>query len=436
VPERAGRNNQGRDWRESGRNVTSSMPNTTLLRVAAGLSLAALLASPSVAQLPQPDLALIRARVVNVTDGTIRPDATVLVRRGRIESIGTGPVPAGTQVIDLMGKYLVPGLIDAHTHLDNLEAARRALETGATTVRSASVGSFQDVALRDLARAGYVIGPDMIAAGLFVTPDIGEAALADTGLGPLMNGVRTPEQLRALVRVNLRHGVDVIKTRGTERAGTATTDPRQQVYTEAELRAVVEEAAKAGVPVEAHAHGDEGGYAAVRAGVRSIEHGTYLSDSTLALMKEKGTWLVPTFSTLYDLLEPGGDYDNPVTRARAMHMIPRAERTIRRAHALGVRIVTGADADYGPQSITRVSHEVTRLAGLGLSPLEALQAATINAAELLRIADRTGRIAPGFEADLIAVEENPLENPVTLQDVLLVVSNGRVGLNRLEFAKR
>jgi imidazolonepropionase-like amidohydrolase len=119
-----------------------------------------------------------------------------------------------------------------------------------------------------------------------------------------------------------------------------------------------------------------------------------------------------------------------------MHMIPRAERTIRRAHALGVRIVTGADADYGPQSITRVSHEVTRLAGLGLSPLEALQAATINAAELLRIADRTGRIAPGFEADLIAVEENPLENPVTLQDVLLVVSNGRVGLNRLEFAKR
>jgi imidazolonepropionase-like amidohydrolase len=436
VPERAGRNNQGRDWRESGRNVTSSMPNTTLLRVAAGLSLAALLASPSVAQLPQPDLALIRARVVNVTDGTIRPDATVLVRRGRIESIGTGPVPAGTQVIDLMGKYLVPGLIDAHTHLDNLEAARRALETGATTVRSASVGSFQDVALRDLVRAGYVIGPDMIAAGLFVTPDIGEAALADTGLGPLMNGVRTPEQLRALVRVNLRHGVDVIKTRGTERAGTATTDPRQQVYTEAELRAVVEEAAKAGVPVEAHAHGDEGGYAAVRAGVRSIEHGTYLSDSTLALMKEKGTWLVPTFSTLYDLLEPGGDYDNPVTRARAMHMIPRAERTIRRAHALGVRIVTGADADYGPQSITRVSHEVTRLAGLGLSPLEALQAATITAAELLRIADRTGRIAPGFEADLIAVEENPLENPVTLQDVLLVVSNGRVGLNRLEFAKR
>lgn len=413
------------------------MPNTTLFRVAGWLSLAAALSTtPVAAQLPQPDLALVRARVVNVTDGTIRSDVTVLVRRGRIESIGTGPAPSGVQVIDLAGKYLVPGLIDAHTHLDNLDAARRALETGATTVRSASVGSFRDVALRDLVRGGYLLGPDMVAAGIFVTPEIGEGALADTGLGPLMAGVRTPEQLRALVRVNLRHGVDVIKTRGTERAGTATTDPRQQVYTEAELRAVVEEAAKAGVPVEAHAHGDEGGYAAVKAGVRSIEHGTYLSDSTLTLMKEKGTWLVPTFSTLYDLLEPGGDYDNPVTRARAMHMIPRAERTIRRAHALGVKLVTGADADYGPQSITRVSHEVTRLASLGLTPLEALQAATINAAELLGLADRTGRIAPGLEADLIAVEENPLENPVTLQDVLLVVSNGRVALDRLQFARR
>jgi len=413
------------------------MPNTTLSRVAGWLSLAAALSSaPLAAQLPQPDLALVRARVVNVTDGTIRSDVTVLVRRGRIESIGTGPAPSGVQVIDLAGKYLVPGLIDAHTHLDNLDAARRALETGATTVRSASVGSFRDVALRDLVRGGYLLGPDMVAAGIFVTPEIGEGALADTGLGSLMAGVRTPEQLRALVRVNLRHGVDVIKTRGTERAGTATTDPRQQVYNEAELRAVVEEAAKAGVPVEAHAHGDEGGYAAVKAGVRSIEHGTYLSDSTLTLMKEKGTWLVPTFSTLYDLLEPGGDYDNPVTRARAMHMIPRAERTIRRAHALGVKLVTGADADYGPQSITRVSHEVTRLASLGLTPLEALQAATINAAELLGLADRTGRIAPGLEADLIAVEENPLENPVTLQDVLLVVSNGRVALDRLQFARR
>jgi imidazolonepropionase-like amidohydrolase len=325
--------------------------------------------------------------------------------------------------------------MDAHTHLDNLAAARRALATGVTTVRSASVPAFQDVALREIAKQGHVAGPEMLAAGVFVTPDLGETALADARLGPLMNGVRTAEQLRQLVQVNLDRGVDWIKTRGTERAGRPETDPRQQVYTEAELRVIVETAAEKGVPVEAHAHGDEGAYAAVAAGVRSIEHGTYLSDSTLLLMKARGTYLVPTFSTLYDLLEPGGDYDDPVTRARAMHMIPRARETVQRAHALGVKLVTGADVGYGPGSITRVAHEVLRFTELGLTPLEALQATTVTAAELLRIQDRTGRLAPGLEADLIAVERNPLEHPVTLQDPLLVISNGRVAINRLVFAR-
>ncbi|MCX5766837.1 MAG: amidohydrolase family protein [Gemmatimonadetes bacterium] len=388
------------------------------------------------APMPRPDIAITHANVVDVATGTITRNATVVLHNGLIASIGMGAAPAGATHIDLAGKYLVPGLIDAHTHLDNAAAARRALETGVTTARSASVGSFKDVALRDLARAGYVVGPELLAAGIFVTPDIGDAALADTGLGPLMSGVRTPEQLRALVRVNLRHGVDVIKTRGTERAGTPTTDPRQQVYTEEELRAVVEEAATKGVPVMAHAHGDEGAYAAVKAGVRSIEHGTYLSDSTLALMKARGTWFVPTFSTLYDLLEPGGDYDDPVTHARAMHMIPRAKRTILEARRLGIKIAAGADVSYTDKTVNRVSHEVARFVEIGFTPLEALQTATVNAAELLGIGARTGRIAVGLEADLLAVEENPLVNAVTLQDVLLVISNGRVGLNRLNFSRR
>jgi imidazolonepropionase-like amidohydrolase len=384
---------------------------------------------------PPPHLAITHANLVDVTDGSVRRDVTVLLRDGRIVSIDRTAPPAGAEVLDARGRYLIPGLMDAHTHLDNLAAARRALMTGVTTVRSAGVGAYQDVALRDLVRGGFVAGPEMLAAGVFVTPDLGETALADARLGPLMAGVRTPDQLRQLVRINLDRGVDWIKTRGTERAGRPETDPRQQVYTEAELRAVVEEAATRNVPVEAHAHGDEGAYAAVKAGVRSIEHGTYLSDSTLALMKAKGAYLVPTFSTLYDLLEPGGDYDDPVVRARAMHMIPRARQTIQRAHALGVKLVTGADAGYGPGSITRVAHEVLRFTELGLSPLEALQAATINAAELFRIQDRTGRLVPGLEADLIAVEGNPLESPVTLQDPLLVISNGRVGLNRLVFGR-
>ncbi len=304
-----------------------------------------------------------------------------------------------------------------------------------TTVRSASTSQFQDIAIREAVKAGTIPGPDMQAAGVFVTPDLGETVLADPRLGPLFrSGVRTDEQLRALVRVNLDRGVDVIKTRGTERAGLPNTDPRKQVYSEAQLRVIVQEAATRNVPVQAHAHGDEGAYAAVAAGVRSIEHGTYVSDSTLRLMKTNGTYLVPTLSTLTDLVEPGGDYDDPLLHLRGRHMIPRAEAGIRRAHELGVKVVTGGDTQYGPTSLTRISHEVERLVTLGYTPLEALAAATTVAAELLRIERSVGRIAPGFEADLLVLERNPLDDIRALQDVLVVISNGQVAVSRFPFA--
>ena len=385
--------------------------------------------------LPPQYVAFINANVVDVRAGAIKRKVTVTVRDGRIVSVDAGAAPPGAAIIDLKGKYLTPGLMDAHTHLDNLAAARRAIETGVTTVRSASVGSFRDVALREMAKAGYLAGPDVLAAGLFVSPNLDDAILADPSLGNLIVGVTTIERLRQLVRANLAHGVDVIKTRGTERAGRPETDPRQQTYTEAELRAVVDEAAAKGVPILAHAHGDEGAYAAVKAGVRSIEHGTYLSDSTLALMQANGTFLVPTYSTLIDLVESGGDYDDPVTRVRGMHMMPRMEETFRKAHRLGIKIVTGADVSYTPQSITRVSHEVANFVKLGMTPAEALRSATVTAAELFRIEKKTGAIEPGLEADLIVVEDDPLENIRTLQDVLFVMSNGRVAINRLQFGK-
>lgn len=385
--------------------------------------------------LVQPDVALTNANVVDVRSGAIRRAVTVLVRAGRIVTVGAVNIGAGMTVVDLRGKYVVPGLMDAHTHLDNLAAARRALETGVTTVRSASVGSFRDVALREMSKAGFIAGPDVLAAGLFVSPNLEDAILSDPSLGNLIVGVTTTDRLRQLVRANLAHGVDVIKTRGTERAGRPETDPRQQTYTEAELRAVVDEAATKNVPVLAHAHGDEGAYAAVKAGVRSIEHGTYLSDSTLALMKARGTYLVATYSTLVDLVEPGGDYDDPVTKARGMHMMPRMEETFKKAHGLGIKMVTGADVSYTPLSITRVSHEVTTFVKLGMTPLEALQSATITAAELFRIEKKTGAIEPGLEADLIVVEDNPLEVVRTLQDVLFVMSNGRIAVDRLRFGK-
>ncbi|MBX9929114.1 MAG: amidohydrolase family protein [Gemmatimonadaceae bacterium] len=397
-----------------------------------------LLLCAATALVAQQPLVLTHANVIDGASAAPIRDATIVITGRTITSItARGAVLAGATVVDLGGRWVTPGLIDAHTHIATLANARRALESGVTTVRSASVPHYEDVEIRELVRAGVLVGPDMVAAGVFVTPDLGETVLADARLGAfLMSGVRTPEALRAVVRVNLDHGVDVIKTRGTERAGLPNTDPRKQTYTERELRAVVEEAATKQIPVMIHAHGDEGSYAAVAAGARSIEHGTYLSDSTLRLMATKGAYLVPTLSTIWDLTQPGGDYEDPILELRGRHMYPRAQETIRKARALGVRIATGGDTDYGAKSTTRISHEMERFIELGFTPFEALQSATTVAAELLGLGARTGRLAPGFDADLIVLEGNPLETPRMFEDVLMVVSNGTVAMTRFPFGKR
>ena len=385
---------------------------------------------------PANSLAIVHANAVDVRTGAITPDATIVVRDGKIVSVGPGSAPSGLRVVDARGLHVLPGLIDAHTHISNLRAARAALESGVTTVRSSGVSAWVDVGLRELSRQGAIPGPDVVAAGYHVRPHIAEEAfLTDPTLAPLMKGVTLPADIRQVVRANLARGVDFIKVLATERAGTADTDPRKQVYTETELRAAVEEAGLKNVPVQAHAHGDEGGMAAVRAGVRSIEHGTYLSDATLTLMKEKGTYLVPTYITVVDVASPGGDYDQAALLRRGEHMLPRLRSTIQRAHKLGVKIVAGADTGYGPDSLSRISGEVAAFVDLGFTPLEALQSATTRAAELLRLDKTTGALAAGLDADLIAVDGNPLKDPRVLQDVLLVVSNGRLALDRLAFGK-
>ncbi len=266
---------------------------------------------------------------------------------------------------------------------------------------------------------------------------IGDGALADPALTPfLTDSVNTEQELRTLVATNAAHGVDWIKTRATERAGRPDTDPREQVYSEAELAAVVEEAARHGLSVAAHAHGDEGIAAAVRAGVKSIEHGTYSSPATLQLMKDRGTWLVPTLSSVLSFGQPG-DYADPQLFLRGQHLAPRRVEMVRQANALGIPIVVGVDTDYGPGSTARVSRAVAfAVEELDFDPTYALQGATSRAAELLGVDDKTGNLAPGMEADFIVVDSNPLERIRALQDPLAIVSNGHIVENRLPFGIR
>jgi imidazolonepropionase-like amidohydrolase len=371
-----------------------------------------------------------------VSDAPI-PDATIIVVDGTIRSIEQGAptrTPAGVTVVDLRGRYVTPGLIDTHVHIGDVQAARRALRSGVTTARSMGTGFFVDVGLRELARGGHIESPEILAAGYHVRPGPAEGLFIDEpSLADLMrSGVHGEDAVRRMVRAMTARGVDFIKTNATERAGLPETDPRKQLFDETELRAIVGEAEAAGIPVAAHAHGDPGGRAAVRAGVRSIEHGTYLSDETLDMMAERGTYLVPTIAVVEDLTKPGGDYDSPVLQMRGRHMLPRVRRMASSAHGRGVRIAAATDTGYGPGSVVRLSHELMELVGVGLTPMEALRAATTTAAELLRVDGRTGRLAAGFEADFLVVEQNPLEDIAAMQDVLMVVSDGRVVLDRVE----
>ena len=386
----------------------------------------------------QPPLVL---RGVNVVDGVSaepRLGVSVVVVDGRIQRIGPAGLeaPSGARELDLDGYWVVPGLVDAHSHMNTLAAARRALESGVTTVRTAGVGGFADVAMREAVHAGWLAGPDILATGIYVTPDIEDGALADARLAPfLTRQVESEADLRMVVAVNAAHGADWIKTRGTERAGRPETDPREQVYSERQLRAVVGEAARHGLSVAAHAHGEEGIVAAVRAGVKSIEHGTYASDETLRLMKERGTWLVPTLSSVLSFGQ-AGDYADPRLFLRGQHIAPRRVDMVRRAYALGIPIVVGVDTDYGPQSNARVARAVAYMVEeLDFDPLYALQAATSRAAELLGVADRTGSLEEGMEADLLVIDSNPLEQVRALQDPLVIISNGHLVSNRLPFGK-
>jgi imidazolonepropionase-like amidohydrolase len=303
--------------------------------------------------------------------------------------------------------------------------ARRTLEAGFTTVRDLGAPGFVDVALARAVEAGWIGGPRIVPAGHALGITGGHCD--ETGYAPGIlegdwrNGVADGvDEVVKAVRYQIKHGAQVIKVCATAGVLSHEASVGAQQYTEEELRAIVEEAARHDLKVAAHAHGTEGIRAAVRAGVASIEHGSILDDEAISMMKERGTWLVPTtyLTSRIDLeaLPPG-------IRAKAEDVIPRAVENLRRAVAAGVPIAFGTDAAVFPHGEN--AGEFAALVDRGMDPLAAIRTATLNGAELLGVDDR-GAIAPGRLADLIAVRGNPLEDVRVLQNVRFVMLGGKV----------
>jgi imidazolonepropionase-like amidohydrolase len=401
-----------------------------------------------VAQEPAAPAAVVvrAARMVDVERGVVVSPGVVVVDSGRIRSVGASALPAGAETIDLGDLTLLPGLIDAHTHLTAdydrgwelrpavetpgdraLRGARNAritLRAGFTTVRDLGASDFADVALMRAIDDGWVPGPRMIPAGHAIGITGGHCDETGWAPGVLRRGVEQgiadgPDGVTAAVRHQAKYGAKVIKICAT--AGVLSHDATvgAQQLSDAEMEAVVEEAARHGLRVAAHGHGPEGIVAAIAAGVNSIDHGSMLTEEALALMKERGTWLVPT-TTLRDIELPDLP---PAIRAKRRSIAATAKESLRRAIKAGVKIALGTDAGVLPHG--QNGREVAAMVDRGMTPADALRAGTLGSAELLGVSDR-GVIAAGKVADLIAVEGNPLEDPTAVQRVRWVMKGGMV----------
>jgi imidazolonepropionase-like amidohydrolase len=353
----------------------------------------------------------------------------------------------GARVIDLGDVTLLPGLIDAHVHLtydisgdwvtrpvretaadEALRGASNAVKTlmaGFTTVRNVGAGGFSDVSLMKAIDAGLIQGPRIIPAGhaIGITGGHCDATGWAPGvleLGPKDGVADGVDQVVEAARYQIKHGAKVIKVCAT--AGVFSYDATlgAQQLSDAELRAVVEEANRHGLKVAAHAHGTAGIKAAIRAGVASIEHGSMLDDEAIKLMKEKGTYLVPTAYLLTQFKFEG--MPAPIA-AKAREAIPLAQESHRKAIAAGVKIAFGTDAAVFPHG--QNAGEFAVYVGYGMKPIDAIRTATVNAADLLGVIDR-GVIARGKLADLIAVPGNPLEDVKALESVVWVMKGGVV----------
>lgn len=406
------------------------------------------LAGRAEAQAFRDSVTVIRAaRMLDVTTGNILQNVAVTVTGDRITSITSSAVPAGARVVDLGDVTLLPGLTDAHTHVtSNLEAnsfvrsardtdadetvrgvrnLRVMLMSGFTTVRNVGSGGFSDVALMRASDAGWIDAPRIIPAGHSLGITGGHCDHTGWKPGVLQGSTLTgiadgPDEAVEAVRQQLKYGAKVIKICATAGVLSFEESVGAQQFSDAEMRAIVEEAGRHGVKVAAHAHGTQGIIAAVRAGVASIEHGSLLDDEAIALMKQRGTYLVPT-TYLADAIDL--TILPPLLRSKAESILPLARASVTRAIRAGVKIAFGTDAAVIPHQ--HAIREFKTLVDRGMTPLGAIQAGTLNTADLLGTPDR-GRLAPGLLADIIAVPGNPLADIRALERVSFVMKGGRV----------
>jgi imidazolonepropionase-like amidohydrolase len=405
---------------------------------------------------PPPPIHLRSARLLDVDKGEYVEPGALLVDDGRIAEVAPLSVPADAVVVDLGDLTLLPGLMDMEVNLllggpdhasplnpvqddpavRTLRAvanARRTLRAGFTTVRNLGLfvqtgGLLLDVALAKAIDLGWIDGPRVVPAGHAITPTGGHLdPTMFQALAPHVLPLTVEEgiadgvaQIRRAVRYQIKHGARLIKVCASGGVMSHTGPAGAQQYSDEELRAVADEAHRAGLRVAAHAHGDDGIRAAIEAGIDCIEHGSLMSDETLDLMIERGTFLVPT-----TYLADGMDVSRaaPELQAKAAEVFPRARETVRKAVARGARIACGTDAPAIPHG--RNAKELIALVDRGMTPLQAIRAATTVAAELIDVDDR-GRLAPGLLADVVAVPGDPLADIGMTEQVRFVMKGGQV----------
>ncbi len=407
-------------------------------------------ASPSAA-----DVAIQAGRLIDGLSTTARGNATILITGDRISGVVDGwQAPAGARLIDLKTSTVMPGLIDAHVHIteegtaadlthtvttsptdDAIYAtvyARRTLEAGFTTIRNVGAHGGADVSLKRAINAGVVPGPRMWTARTLLSPTGGhgdrEGFRPDLGAPPdwtegIVNG---PDQARAAVRYQQKYGADLIKFVATGGVLSVGDSGDLQEFSDEEMRAIVETAHMLGMKVAAHAHGKRGIEAAIRAGVDSIEHGTYMDAETIKLFKDHGTYLVPTIiagKTVAELAKIPGHFP-PTVQAKAATIGPLMQGMFSRAYAGGVKVAFGTDSGVSKHGDN--AREFQYMVEAGMPPIEAILASTRGGSDLIGASDRIGSIQAGRFADVVAVAGNPLSDITEMQRVTFVMKGGVV----------